>query len=236
MVKSELVKRSPLRLLEQSIHGGLGPGTVGVIASRKGTGKTAFLVHLATDQLLQGKHVIHISFSGRTDHIVSWYEDIFGEIAKKRHLEDAMEVHDELIKHRVIMNFNQEGVSADQLLASVRAMIGEGNFSANTIVVDGYDFQKGSAADVRAIKALAAEVGCTVWFSASVHRDDPEVDERGVPRLLSPYIGCIAVLFTLRATDKHLKLSLIKDHDQYSGEDPHLMLDPKSLLIAEEEV
>lgn len=234
MVKAELVKRSPLRLLEKSIHGGLEAGALGVIASRKGTGKTAFLVHLATDQLLQGKHVIHISFSGRTDHIVSWYEDIFGEIAKKRHLEDAMEVHDQLIKHRVIMNFNQEGVAADQLLNSVRAMIGEGSFDANTIVVDGYSFQNGRPEDVAQIKGFAAEVGCSVWFSASTHREDPDVDERGVPRFLCPYIDSISVLFTLLPAEKHLKLSLIKDHDTYSATDPHLMLDPRSLLIAEE--
>jgi KaiC/GvpD/RAD55 family RecA-like ATPase len=111
MVKEELIKRSPLRLLEKSIHGGVGAGNIGVIAARKGTGKTACLVHIATDQLFQGKHVIHVSFAGRTDHIISWYEDIFGEIAKKRNLENAMEIHDDLIKNRVVMNFNQEGVT-----------------------------------------------------------------------------------------------------------------------------
>ena len=30
MVKSELIKRSPLRIFEQSIHGGLGKGEIGV--------------------------------------------------------------------------------------------------------------------------------------------------------------------------------------------------------------
>ena len=118
MVKTELVKRSPLRILEQSIHGGVGKGNVGVIASRKGIGKTACLVHIATDQLLQGKHVIHVSFSGRTDHIVSWYEDIFSEIAKKRELDDAMTFTTISSRHRVIMNFNQESVTAASYFAA----------------------------------------------------------------------------------------------------------------------
>ncbi|MFW5643835.1 MAG: hypothetical protein ACOCYQ_07365, partial [Alkalispirochaeta sp.] len=123
MVKKELIERSPLRLLEKSIRGGLGAGNIGVIAARKGTGKTACLVHIATDQLFQDKHVIHVSFSGRTDHIISWYEDIFGEIAKKRSLENAMEIHDGLIKNRVILNFNQHGVTREQLLRSIGALI-----------------------------------------------------------------------------------------------------------------
>lgn len=234
MVKAELVRRSPLRILEQSIHGGLGAGEIGVIAARKGTGKTACLVHIATDQLFQGKHVIHVSFAGSTDHIISWYEDIFGEIAKKRELDDAMSVHDELIKHRVVMNFRQEGISAEQFLGSVRAMIDDGGFAADVIVLDGYDFEKGMPESLVAIEKFAAEMGLSVWFSASIHRDDPSTDENGVAMVLHPYIDSVAVLITLHPVDQHIKLSLVKDHDQYVTEDLHLLLDPKSLLIAAE--
>lgn len=234
MVKTELVKRSPLRILEKSIHGGIGAGNIGVIASRKGIGKTACLVHIATDQLFQGKHVIHVSFSGRTDHIVSWYEDIFGEIAKKRQLEDAMSIHDEIIKHRVIMNFNQEGVDAAQLLRSLRSLVTDGQFAADVVVVDGYDFERGKPETLATIREFAADLGLEVWFSASIHRDDPRTDQNGVPVLLSPYIESVGVLITLQPTNDHIKLSLVKDHDRYVTEDLHLMLDPRSLLIAEE--
>jgi hypothetical protein len=234
MVKEELVKRSPLRILEKSIHGGVGKGNIGVIASRKGTGKTACLVHIATDQLFQNKHVIHVSFSGRTDHIVSWYEDIFGEIAKKRELDNAMTIHDEVIKNRVIMNFNQDGVTADQLLRSLRSLMTDGQFAADLVVVDGYDFERGQPETLVAIKQFAAELDLEVWFSASIHRDDPRTDEHGVPVLLSPFEDSIGVLITLQPADEHVKLSLIKDHGDYVTEDLHLMLDAKSLLIAEE--
>ena len=77
MVKEELIKRSPLRVFEKSIHGGLGTGNIGVLASPKGVGKTACLVHIATDKLFQGKYVIHVSYSSRVDYIITWYEDIF---------------------------------------------------------------------------------------------------------------------------------------------------------------
>ncbi|MFP4377653.1 MAG: hypothetical protein ACLFP4_11475 [Spirochaetales bacterium] len=234
MVKQELIKRSPLRILEKSIHGGVGAGNIGVIAGRKGTGKTACLVHIATDQLFQGKHVIHISFSGRTDHIISWYEDIFSEIARLRALDNVMEVHDELIQNRVVMNFNQKGVKAEQLLTSVRSLIKEGKFQADVIVVDGYDFEAGTPETLAAIETFAQELGLSVWFSASIHRDDPRTDENGVPMILAPYLESVEVLITLQPNEDHIKFSLIKDHDKYVKEDLHLMLDPKSLLIAEE--
>lgn len=234
MVKKELIERSPLRLLEKSIHGGVGTGNIGVIAARKGTGKTACLVHIATDQLFQDNHVIHVSFSGRTDHIISWYEDIFGEIAKKRQLEGAMEIHDELIKNRVIMNFNQEGVTREQLLRSITALIDDGQFKADVIVVDGYDFEKGEPETLKVLREFAAEHSLTVWFSASTHREDPRTDENGVPYALAPFIENIAVLITLTPDQDHLKLRLVKDHDVYRTEDLHLELDSRTLLIREE--
>jgi hypothetical protein len=234
MVKAELIKRSPLRLLEQSMHGELKPGAIGVLASRKGVGKTACLVHIATDKLFQNRHVIHVSFAGRTDHIISWYEDIFREIAEKRQLDDAMDIHDDLIKNRVIMNFSQEGATADQVITSLRAMIADGHFDANVIVVDGYDFEKGDPDTLGKVKDFAKEIGVAVWFSASTHREQPETDENGLPKVLSPFGEYVDVLITLEPTEKHVKLKLVKDYDKYPAEDLHLRLDSKSLLIAEE--
>ena len=66
MIQSELIARSPLRILERSTRGGLGKGKIGAIAARRGVGKTACLVHIATDQLLRGKQVVHVSFASST--------------------------------------------------------------------------------------------------------------------------------------------------------------------------
>ena len=149
MIKAELIKRSPLRILEKSIQGGLGEGNIGVLASRKGVGKTACLVHIATDKLFQNKPVIHVSYASRVDYIINWYEDIFKEIAKKRELERAIEVHDDIIKNRVIMNFKQDGAKTGQILKSLEAMIQYGQFAANALIVDGYDFAVGTPDDLQ---------------------------------------------------------------------------------------
>jgi hypothetical protein len=234
MLKEELVKRSPLRLLEKSLHGGLGTGNIGVLAARKGTGKTACLVHIATDQLLQGNHVIHVSFSGRTDYIVTWYEDIFREIAQKRNLEGTMEIHDAIIRNRVIMNFNQQGVTVNQLLRSIRAMIDDGQFHADVVVVDGYDFSKGEPATLQALREFGADHNLRFWFSASIHREDPRNDE-GVPSVLAPFIESIDVLITLTTEKDHVKLRMIRDQGGYRPEDLHLELDNRTLLIREVE-
>ena len=234
MVKSELIKRSPLRIFEKSIHGGLGKGHIGVLASKRGVGKTACLVHIATDQLLQDKHVIHVSFAARVDHIINWYEDIFKEIAKKRDLEQAVDVHDEIIKNRVIMNFNQEDVETEQIIRSLTAMIQDGHFAADSIIFDGYDVSKARLEDLEQIRGYAEEQGLEVWFSVSLKEAEPDVDEKGIPRILSDYLQTIDVVIVLDFFGDHVRFKALKDHDTYEPHDMHLMLDPKSLLIAEE--
>jgi KaiC/GvpD/RAD55 family RecA-like ATPase len=232
MIKAELIKRSPLRVLEESIQGGLGAGNIGVLASRKGVGKTACLVHIATDKLFQNKPVIHVSYASRVDYIINWYEDIFKEIAKKRELERAIEVHDEIIKNRVIMNFKQDAANTEQILKSLEAMIQFGQFAANTLIVDGYDFSLGSPEDLQKFKEFAKRAGVEVWFSASLKGEEPLFDEQGIPLVLQRYLDGIAVLITLGFKEEHVRLNLIKCHECLSLGELPLKLDPRTLLIA----
>ena len=45
----ELNHRSPLRVFERSVHGGLGRGNLGVVAASAGVGKGAFLTAIALE-------------------------------------------------------------------------------------------------------------------------------------------------------------------------------------------
>jgi hypothetical protein len=233
MIKDELIKRSPLRVFENSIHGGLGSGNIGVLASPKGVGKTACLVHIATDKLFQGKHVIHVSYSSRVDYIITWYEDIFKEIAKNRKLKAAVNIHDEIIKNRVIMNFKQEGSRTEQVLKSIEAMILFGKFAADAVIVDGYNFSQSTCEDLGKFKEFAKKLNLEVWFSASLKETGgPLYDTTGVPLILNPLCAAIDVLITLHAQGSHVELRVVKDHEYPAAGRLPIKLDPKTLLIA----
>jgi len=233
-VKEELIKRSPLRILEKSISGGLGKGNIGVLASRKGVGKTACLVHIATDKLLQNKPIIHVSYASRVDHIITWYEDIFKEIAKKPKMKSALDTFDELIRKRVIMNFKQDGARTEQVLRSLEAMIVQANFRAETVIVDGLDFAQAGPEDLRKFKDFAGRLGLEVWFSASLKKDDPLFDGQGIPFELKGYLGIVDVIISLQHHGGHVHFSLVKDHDRLAPKDLRLKLDPTTLLIAKD--
>jgi hypothetical protein len=234
MIKDELIQRSPVRVFEQSIHGGLAAGELGLIASQSGIGKTSVLVQIALDKLLQAKKVIHVSFTQHTDYVLAWYENIFSEFLKKENLENTGDMKNELIKNRVLMNFNQEGIATDQILRSLKALIREGDFKAESLIVDGFDFTRGTHEHFAAVKEFAKELGLSVWYSCNVKgKNSPK---QGIPSLIKDYVDLLDVVMVLDPQQDYIALSVSKDRDAYfsvHSETAALRLDPRTLLILE---
>jgi hypothetical protein len=235
MVKEELVQRSPVRIFMNSIHGGLKSGELGIIASPSGIGKTSVLVQIALDKLLQGKKVIHISFTRHTDHVLAWYEDIFDEFINKKNLENEQDVKNEIVKNRVLMKFTQGGISSDQILRSLHALIKDGGFNADALIVDGFDFSRGTETEAHlvAIKTFAAEMGVSVWYSCTVKGEEPFYDQRNIPQVIKDISGLFEVIIILDPKSDHIALTVSRDRDTNNPEHLALKLDPKTLLILE---
>lgn len=234
MLIQDLIKKSPIRILEKSTCGGVGKGNLGVIAARKGVGKTACLVHIALDRLMQNRHVIHVSFSDDAEHIIAWYEEIFNEIANRYGLSDAMEIHDEIIKNRIIMNFVQNGIHITEIEKSIVLLIQKGKFSADTMVIDGYNFEMSSSEEIKQFKSFAEDLGLEIWFTASLSDNQPLHDKKRVPFELAGVMDDFSAAIFLQPVGDFIHLTLLKGHNVNLLEGPNLKLDPKILLIAEE--
>ena len=226
MVKEELIQRSPLRVFEKSIHGGLKAGEIGIIASKRGIGKTSVLVQLALDNLMQGKKVIHISFVKHTHYVLDWYENIFDEFINRKDLENTSEIKDEIIKNRVLMNFNQELMSKEQIIKSLRAMIVEGGFAAEALIIDGFDFSSTPLESIKLIKDFAKEMGLLVWYSCTVNDEGPL--NKDILDLID-----VVIMLKSRPVPPHIELSVAKDRDAADTRNMAMQLDPKTLLILE---
>jgi len=230
----ELTKISPLRVFEESIGGSLGKGNLGVLVSRHGVGKTACLVHLATDKLFRDQHVIHVSFSGNVEHVISWYKDVFQEVSDKRHLDRPNNVYDEILSNRVVMNFSQERVSIEKVLTSLETLINAGSFKADAILFDGYKLTTANTEDVQRIKDFATRLNVEVWFSVSPVREDVKYDEFGVPETMYPYVDYVDVLIGLKMNKEgsRVDMTLVKEHDKIIDKPLAVSLDPKTMLIS----
>jgi hypothetical protein len=232
MIKEELIQRSPVRIFEKSIHGGLKPGEIGIIASPSGIGKTSVLVQIALDKLLQEKKVIHVSFTQHTQYVLSWYEDIFDEFIRKKNLDRLEEVKNDIVKNRVLLNFSQDGVTGPTILKSLKALIVEGGFGAESIIIDGFDFGRTDRERMEAVKAGAKDLGISFWYSCTVQ---PQAyDKNRIPLVVKDYMDLLDVIIVLDPKPDHIELSASKDRGETSLEHLALKLDPKTLLILEE--
>ena len=233
MIKEELIQRSPVRLFMDSIHGGLKSGELGVIAAPSGLGKTSVLVQIALDKLLQGKKVIHISFTQHVDYVLAWYKDIFSEFTRKKNLENEDDIKNDIVKNRVIMKFTQGGISGEQILKSLRSLIKDGGFNAQAIIVDGFDFSSAEEGLIGAMKNFALEMGLSVWYSCTVGDEKPIYDKRNNPRILGDLADLFDVIIVLDPKPDHIALTVSRDRDIINPENLALKLDPKTLLILE---
>jgi uridine kinase len=231
MVLNELIHRSPVRIFEKSIHGGLKAGEIGIIASPSGIGKTSVLVQIALDKLLQGEKVIHVSFTQHTDYVLSWYEDIFDEFTKKKNLDHARDIKNDLVKNRVLLNFSQDGVTGEQILKSLKALITDGGFNAGSIIIDGFDFSQVDRGRMEMLKAAAKDLHISVWYSCNVNGND--FDDRDIPLLIKDYLDLLDVVIVLEPKTDHVELTASKDRDAAELEHLAVKLDPRTLLILE---
>ena len=235
MEVAELIKKSPIRVFENSIDGGLGRGNLGVLASRHGVGKTACMVHLAIDKILRGQNVIHVSFGANVEHIMNWYKEAFREISEFRSLDDAFDVYQTIRGNRVMMNFSQDGVGVDKILASLETLINQGSFKADAVFFDGYKLTMASDDDVRKIKDFAGKMDIEVWFCVSPARPNVDFTEYGVPVTMEPYLDKIDVLIGLHYNDEKSRviMTVVKDHDKSIPHPAGVALDPNTMLICE---
>jgi hypothetical protein len=231
VVKNELVQRSPVRLLEKTIQGGLKAGEIGILSAPKGIGKTSVLVQIALDKLMQDKKVIHISFNQHASHVQNWYGNIFEEMARKKQLENERDVADEIIRNRVLMNFNQEGVNSDVIRRSLKSMIVEGGFKADSIIIDGFDFTISDRGRVSTLKDFAKDIGVSVWYSCDLP-PPPSYDKHNIPVVLKDIEDLIDVIIVLDPRTTYTELRVSKEHGNYKTESI-VRLDPKTLLILE---
>ncbi len=226
MVKQDLIDRSPVRFFEKSLNGGVKPGELGVIASKKGVGKTSVLVQIGLDMLLQEKQVIHISFHQHSDYVITWYEDIFNEMAKKKNLDKENDVKEDILRKRIILNFNQDIVSTDQIIKTIQALL-SGGISAQGIIIDGLDFVRITREDIVLMKEFAKKAGLVLWYSSNT-----EAADKGIPAALSSMEDILDIIIFLEQKPDCINLKVIKEHGT-APKDMDLKLDAKTLLIAE---
>jgi len=218
--------RSPLRLLEQGLHGGLGRGNLGVVLAGHGVGKTSFLVGVALDELLRDQVVLHVSLGDGVSHVRAYYDTVFDELAASTHLENAAGTRAELDRRRSIRSYPAAAFSAAKLREAIK-IEGEAGAKPALVIVEGYELGGTDAGELRELKALARELDAEIWLSVACPDDRVQI----VPPTLTSVGEIVSVILSLEPTNGTVALRALKDHDSTDVSALRVSLDPRTLLL-----
>jgi len=226
----ELSERSPMRVFENSIHGGLGAGNLGVVVGPHGTWKTAFLVDIALDDLLRGRKVLHVTLSRTIEHVYEYYVEIFRDLARASALENGAEVRREVESHRHIKSYVNEKFTVESLRAYLQMLRESMGFVPVALVIDGYDFDKATLDSLRELRAIAKNLKCEIWMAA--HSDTTDATETsGIPAPLVHLSSELSVIVLMANGGKAVNLRVLKDHDNPDVSRLALTIDPTTMLL-----
>lgn len=225
MEKQDLIDRSPVRFLEKATNGGLQEGEVAIITSKKGLGKTSVLVQIGLDALFQDKNVVHVSFNQQSDFVMTWYEDIFTEMAKKKNLQLAKDIKSDIVKNRVILNFNQDTFNISSIVSTLKALE-VGGVKTDSLIIDGLSKTKLTVTAMDELKTYAKEAKVSIWFSQNT---EGETLETVLPQEISAKADAIVHLSQKPDT---IQMEVLKVRNETIS-DSNLRLDSKTLLMFE---
>jgi len=232
MPEKTLIERSPVRIFDRAIGGGLGAGNIGVVLARTGVGKTGFLIGLAIDALLQERKVLYISTKESVEHITKFFEQIFHAMAEALDMNEVPQRQLLMERGRHILCYNRKFFSIEKLENSVAFLAETTGFSPDMVIMDGTPrFEKTEQWEIDGIRKLAAGWGAEVWTSAILHREGQELDARLVPAEVARYEKDLGVIIHLLPESDHVKVRITKEHQNADVAQVQMELDPRTLLL-----
>lgn len=218
--------RSPLRLLEKGLHGGLGAGNLGVVLAAHGLGKTPFLVGVALDELLRGKRVLHVSFEHPVSHVREYYDTVFDELAASTQLQDLATVRADVERNRSIRVYSPDAFSAAKLREALKLERETGDAPA-LVLLDEFDLEATAPEEIDEFKAVAEEIDAEIWLSVACA--DETVGD--LPTALARVEKYVSVILALEPEAGSVRLRALKDHSNPDVSALHVALDPRTLLL-----
>ncbi|MDY0109726.1 MAG: hypothetical protein RBT60_07290 [Candidatus Krumholzibacteria bacterium] len=231
-MSTKVFEKSPLRLLERALQGGLGRGNFGVVLSRTGVGKTGFLISLALDKLLQDRCVLHISTKEPMERVRAYYDQLLQAMAQQLGLDNMLERRLEVERRRHILIYNRETFTLDKLRQSIQFLREGAGFAPDMVVMDGTPrFEYSEDWEIQGICDLAREMNAEIWTGSNLHREGQELDERGVPHEVAWHEENLAVILSLQSQNDHVRLHILKEHDSEQPPSISLELDPQTRML-----
>ncbi|MBW1989402.1 MAG: cytoplasmic protein [Deltaproteobacteria bacterium] len=226
MLKNEILTQNPLTLLSENTGAVLSPGQAGAVLSRPGVGKTAVLVQIGIGHLVEGRNVLHVSLDQPVRKVGLWYEEVFDLLAGRK-TKASRNLWLSVLPRRLIMTFQAQRFGAAMLKERITDLSEQDIFTPAVVLVDGMVVDEQAAAELAALKDLAARQGFSLWFAARIHQAQAPA---AFPQPFAPVADTFEAVLLLSQEDGGIRLAPLKGP---AAGDPQktLSLNPSTMLL-----
>ena len=231
MYRTEVDERSPLRVFDRSVHGGLGPGNLGVVLARAGVGKTPFLAQIGLGELLADRKVLHVSASTSVAEVRQCYDALVLDLRETSGLEDPSGAELLIERNRMIQVYRDHSLSSERLRRVMEMLTEHADFVPTTILVDGVDWELLAATELEELKDVALAAGAELWMTALTTRHARSGDSELLPPPCDAFDALIDVAVHLSPRGRHVDLRLLRDHDTDDVQVTTLELEPFTMRL-----
>lgn len=239
MYRKEVNQKSPLRILDRSTKRGLGPGNLGVVMARAGVGKTAFLIQIGLDEAMRERNVLHIALGQTLEHVHSWYDALFDDLAELNALDNREQVRALVNTHRLIQAYPDSQLPHERLDEVVALYQDRLKFSPSAILIDDFDWKGGEivrhAAELGALKIIAKRLQAELWITAQTYRADTSQHPTHLMSPCDTYSELIELAVFLEPEGRDVSVRLLKDHANPQPAETHLTLHSDSMRLASDD-
>jgi hypothetical protein len=229
MLKNDLMLRNPLRLMGRENEAIVPQGGFGAVLARAGVGKTALIVQVALNTMLQQKNVLHVSLNDPVEKVTLWYQEVLNSMAYQYHVRQIKELWESIQMHRFIMTFQVEGFSVPKLEERVKDLTEQQIFNPHMVIIDGLPFDKRLRTPLEGLKAFSEKYRLHLWFTVTTHRHEaPGAD--GLPVQLASVADLFDAAIELQPEGKKIHICCLKGGHGEAGTCDQL-LDPSTMLI-----
>ena len=133
-------------------------------------------------------------------------------------------------RNRIIHTYAGKSFTIHKLRHSIAFLKEYAHFDPACLILQGFDFERATLADLEAFRQLAGEFNVEMWMSAVTHRGVSS-NEQGIPEPIAKLASAIAVIVQMTDHSDGVQLSLLKDHDNPNVAKLTLALDPSTMLL-----
>ena len=232
MYRKEVNERSPLRILESSIHGGLGPGNIGVVVSRAGVGESPFFVQAALDELIKNHTVLHITGHHSSASAARvWYDTLSKELISSSSPSLSLNP-DDIHRLLTIHSFSELELTPAKLNSIIEQAKVHTGRAPQLILIEDWNWDgplDRRNDDLNGFRQAAQNLEAELWLGAHTHRS-AVTDTPAVPEPCTDYTSAIdMVVFLEPYSGPHVSIRILKDHANTVVPSQVLNLDPDTM-------